>query len=114
MAKKYSELRAKMSVKSRAASRRKTEKMLREMPLHELRTAQGLTQAQLAETLNMNQGSLSKFERQADMYVSTLRRFIEAVGGQLIIVAKMPHGNIPIEQFSRDDGELDAALHVPT
>ena len=114
MAKKYSELRAKMSAKSRAASRRKVKKMLQEMPLHELRNAQGLTQAQLAQTLNMNQGSLPKIERQTDMYISTLRRFIKAVGGNLVIIAEMPHGNVPIEQFGQDYDEANTATRSAT
>lgn len=106
MAKKFSELRDKMSPKSRAAADRKFKKLLAEMPLHELRNAQGLTQTQLAETLNVSQANVSKIERETDMYISTLRRFIKAIGGNLVIIAEMPHGNVPIEQFSRDYDEV--------
>ena len=50
------------------------------------------TQAQLAETLDMGQGSVSKIENAADMYLSTLRRFVAALGGELIIKASFPEG----------------------
>ena len=99
MAKKYSDLRKKMSPESRAKSERIFQEAIREMPLHALRKAQGLTQAQLAATLDMKQASVSKIERQADLYVSTLRRFIEACGGTLYIAAVLPTGVVAINQF---------------
>ena len=87
MAKKYAELRKKMSKRARDASDQKLKGLLQQMPLHQLRAAQGLTQIQLAETLNVKQASISKIEHQADMYVSTLRRFIEALVIKFVPVA---------------------------
>jgi hypothetical protein len=58
-----------------------------------------LTQANLASILGVNQGSVSKMEKRADMYVSTLRSFIQAMGGQLQIKAVFPEGEVQIEQF---------------
>jgi transcriptional regulator with XRE-family HTH domain len=58
--------------------------------LSELRQARRMTQVALAERLNMVQPSVSRLERQADLYVSTLRRYIEAVGGRLEIHAVFP------------------------
>jgi len=47
----------------------------------------------------MNQAAVSKLEHQSDMYVSTLRRFIAAMGGELRIVAHFPEGDVVINQF---------------
>ncbi len=70
-----------------------------EMPLAELRRAREFTQATLAEALDEKQPSVSKLEQQTDMYVSTLRRYIEAMGGELDIVARFPDGAVRITQF---------------
>jgi predicted transcriptional regulator len=55
--------------------------MLAEMPLHELRQARGLSQKQLAQTLHVQQPSIAKMGKRTDMYISTLRSHIEAIGG---------------------------------
>ena len=73
--------------------------MLDEMPLQELRRARALSQEQLARTLGIKQASVSKLERRTDMYIQTLRNYIEAVGGQLEITAKFPDGKVKINQF---------------
>ena len=69
------------------------------MPLHELRQAQIMTQKRLSELLAVNQPAISKMERRADMYISTLRSYIEALGGQLKIVAEFPEGEVAITNF---------------
>ena len=99
MARKFEELRAKMSPERRARAEEGTRQMLAELPLHELRNARNLTQAQLAETLHIAQASVSKVERQTDMYISTLSNFIEAMGGKLEIRARFPEGDVVIGQF---------------
>ena len=76
-------------------------KLLAEMPLHELRRARTLTQRDLAETLKVNQPAVSKIEQRADMYISSLRSYIEAVGGKLKIVAEFPEGEVFITNFSQ-------------
>jgi signal transduction histidine kinase len=56
-----------------------------------------MTQEQLAQTLEMAQGDVSKLEHRTDLYLSTLRRYIEAMGGELKIVASFPDGaEIPV------------------
>ena len=100
MAKKYQHLRDKMSPESRAKSERIYREMLEEMSLRELRKAQQLTQTDLAKTLGIKQASVSKIERQAETYVSTLRRFIEACGGHLVIRAEFPSGTVEVNQFA--------------
>lgn len=99
MAKKFAELEAKMSPVAREKSDALYHKHLKEMPLQELRNARNLTQAQLSQSMGMKQASISKIERGADMYVSTLRHFINAMGGNLEIRAKFPDGEVEINQF---------------
>lgn len=100
MAKKFAELRAKMSPEARAQAEEKAGTMLAEMPLNELRQARGLSQKMLAEVLHVQQPSIAKIEKRTDMYISTLRSHIEAMGGQLEVVAKFPDGVVKISNFS--------------
>ena len=96
---KFNELRARMAPERRARNEAETRRLLAEMPLAELRQAQAMTQTTLAELLETTQGEVSKIERRADMYVSTLRRYVEAMGGRLDIVARFPEGDVRITQF---------------
>lgn len=61
-----------------------------ERTLRQIRRAREYSQATLAEILGMNQGDLSKFERRTDAYLSTIRRYVEAMGGTLELVATFP------------------------
>ena len=81
--------------------------LLAEMPLHELRRARALTQGDMAKMLNVNQPAVSKLEQRADVYVSSLRSYIEAAGGKLKIVAEFPEDEVAITNFS-DVGEAEA------
>lgn len=99
MPKNFRELEAKMSPESRARAEAKAKKMLAEMPLDELREARAMTQAHLAKILGVNQAAVSKLERRADMYVSTLQDFVKAMGGELKITARFPEGTVEINQF---------------
>ena len=103
MAKKFSELRNKMSPESRVRSEAEFKRMLEEMPLHALRSARELTQKELADVLEINQSEVSKIERRSDMYVSTLGRFIEAMGGELEIRAIFPDRTVRIKSFVSTD-----------
>ena len=102
MAKNFNILRQRMSPEARARSEDKARKMIQQMALDELREARRLTQEQLAQTLKVNQSAISKLERRADMYVSTLQRMIEAMGGSLEIRANFPEGSVLINQFSEN------------
>ncbi|MDO8953776.1 MAG: XRE family transcriptional regulator [Gammaproteobacteria bacterium] len=99
MAKNFTALREKMSPESRNCAEAKAKVMLAEMPLNELRQARGLSQVVLAKVLNVQQPSIAKMEHRTDMYISTLRSHIEAMGGMLEIVAKFPDGNVKISNF---------------
>ena len=94
MARKFKELERKMSPTS-------YQRLKQDMALEELRDALRLTQQHLAETLQVDQSAISKLERRTDMYVSTLERFIEAMGGRLEIRAVFPEGSVRITQFEK-------------
>lgn len=97
---KFNELRAKMSPERRARNAAATKAMIAELPLQELRHARELTQATLAEAMGCGQDEISKLERRADMLVSTLRRYVEAMGGRLDIVATFPDGEVRISNLA--------------
>ena len=101
MAKKFSTLRDTMSAAAKADVKRQVEQTLAEMPLHELRRARGLSQKVLAETLQVQQPAIAKMEQRTDMYISTLRSHIEAMGGELEITARFPDGMVKISNFSQ-------------
>jgi len=94
-----------MSREARDKADRRTLDMLAEMPLLELRRARELSQEQLAEILHIKQASVSKLERRTDMYIRTLRSYIEAMGGELEISAVFPEGRVSINQFSDQKNE---------
>jgi predicted XRE-type DNA-binding protein len=100
MAKKFSELRARMSPEAQARSDAKTRQMVAEMALSELRRARGLSQQALAAVLHVKQPSIAKLEQRTDMYISTLRTHIKAMGGELEIIAHFPDGDVRIANFS--------------
>ena len=105
MARKFEELQAKMSPQARARSDALFEQLVAEMPLHELRQARELSQVKLAQALNVNQAAVSKMEHRTDMYISTLRGYIRAMGGDLDIVARFPDGEVKITNFA-DQGDV--------
>jgi DNA-binding XRE family transcriptional regulator len=97
---KFSSLREKMSPESQARAKAKAEVLSTEMDLAELRKARVLSQESLAQLLHVSQGSVAKMEKRTDMYISTVRRFVEAMGGELIMTAQFPDHTIRINQFS--------------
>ncbi len=68
--------------------------------LSELRRVAGKAQVEIASILKVKQPSVSKIEKQADMYLSTLRSYVEAVGGELDLVVRLPsHAPLRIERL---------------
>ncbi len=61
------------------------------LTLQELRKAAGLTQAEISRSLNMPQSNVSRLERESDMLLSTLRNYIDAIGGNLTISVELPN-----------------------
>jgi transcriptional regulator with XRE-family HTH domain len=83
--------------------------MLQEMALHELRQAREKSQQELARDLHVGQPAVAKLERRTDMYVSNLRRYIEALGGTLEITARFPETSVTITNFSDLGRERETA-----
>lgn len=103
MAKSYNLLRNKMSREARDQAEEKARAMMQEMPLSELRRARKLSQEQIAILLNVKQAAVSKLERRTDIYISTLRSFVKAMGGELEITVRFPEGTVKINQFEDVD-----------
>jgi DNA-binding XRE family transcriptional regulator len=99
MAKAFKILQAKMTPGARARSRTLARRMMAAMALQEIRRARQTTQTTLAKSLKINQAAVSKLERRTDMYISTLRSYVEAMGGQLDIIARFDEGSVRIGQF---------------
>jgi len=99
MAKKFNELRAGMSPEAQARSAARAEAMLVEMQLQELRKARNVTQVEVARAMSVEQAAVSKLERRDDMYVSTLRGYVKALGGELKLVASFPDAEIQLHSF---------------
>jgi DNA-binding transcriptional regulator YiaG len=104
----FAELRARMTPAARAQSEAEALRLEEGMDLAEVRRALKLSQDEIAQTLQIGQGSVAKIEKRADMYVSTLRRFIEAMGGELEIVARFPDHAVRIKTFAELAEKEDA------
>ncbi len=108
MGKKFNDLTARtMAPESRVRAGARTRAMLAEMHLNELRRARALSQEALAERLGATQPEVSRIESRTDMYLSTLRRFVEAMGGELVIVAQFPDDAVRISQFDGQAAESE-------
>jgi len=87
MAKKLEQIMAALPAKRRG----KIETRAAELAtLKDLRQAVAQTQEELAATLGVGQDTISRLEKRSDMLLSTLRRYVEAMGGKLELVAKFP------------------------
>ena len=100
MTRSFSELTKDLSPERRERIEQRKEQLREEMTLSELRKAFLLTQDTLATTLNVKQAEISKIENQADMLMSTLRNFVQAMGGDLEVRAVFPDRTIEIANFS--------------
>lgn len=90
MAKKFSTLRDKMPAEARARAHTRATSMIAEMALPELRRALDVSQEDLAKLLKVSQASVSKLENRSDLHLSSIVAYIEALGGELELVARFP------------------------
>src|SRR5882762_2440225 len=102
MAQKFDKLFRKMSPEAQKRVEERAKAEYQALALAELREAQDLTQVELAEKLGIDQGAVSKIERRTDMYLSTLRNVIQAMGGQLELTAPERNvgNNVVLGQFA--------------
>jgi transcriptional regulator with XRE-family HTH domain len=87
--------------KTRERAARRTQVLLQELLLSEIREMTGKSQQQVAKAIGIKQPSLSKLENQSDMQISTLQRIINALGGKLEVIARFPNSTVKIEQFDK-------------
>jgi DNA-binding XRE family transcriptional regulator len=97
MANKWKEVRKSLTPEREARIKTRVEAEFARMPLAEVRKAREMTQVRLAELLKVNQGAISKMEQRSDMYLSTLRSYVEAMGGNLDLRAVFPNGEVVLE-----------------
>ena len=91
--------------RQQAILKRAAELIAEEASLRQLREARARSQVEMAEKLHIKQAAVSKLERRTDMYLSTLRSYIEAMGGKLEIIARFPNKAVRIKQFEMLDPE---------
>ena len=106
MANKWKDIRRTLSGEAEARIKRDVSEELGRLPLAEVRKARLMTQNRLAELLQVNQGAISKLEKRSDMYLSTLRSYIEAMGGQLELRAVFPNGEVLLEHLNEVPEEV--------
>ena len=95
-AKSWSKLMADLPAARRTRIRKKTEELLLEADLAELRKLAGKTQAEVAAAMKVSQGQVSETERRRDYKLSTLREYVKALGGELEIVASFGDKSIKL------------------
>lgn len=84
-------VRKELSPKRRARIEKRAAQLIaEELSLRDLRRALELTQERLAETLGIGQDGVSRLEKRSDLLISTLRSYIEAMGGRLELIAEFP------------------------
>jgi len=105
MARNFKELDARMMPERVARAEMQAKEILADMLLSEIRKQMGLTQKELAAALNISQPTLSKMEAQEDIQIGTLRRIIEALGGELELIAHLPGADVRLSQFRRNSQE---------
>ncbi len=110
MAKKFNELRKKMSADRRRRNKANADRLLFDMSLKDLRQmVSELNQEDVARILSVTQGYISKLERQDDMLLSRLYAYVQALGGEVEIRARVAGHEVAIKEFS-EVSKLKAAL----
>jgi len=99
MAKSWKDVRKRLTAEAEQRIAKEVKEADGVMRLQQIREARAMTQVTLAQALQVNQGSISKMEKKADMYVSTLRSYIEAMGGHLNITAEFEGTKVKIDLF---------------
>ena len=91
MAKNLNEIIKKLPQERQNKIEARSQELIAEyMTLQDLRKARELTQERMAETLNIRQDSVSRLEKRSDLLLSTLRSYVNAMGGELKLVAEFP------------------------
>jgi DNA-binding transcriptional regulator YiaG len=101
---KWSDIKARTRPETRSRIDAEARRLSDDLHLSQLRKARGLTQETMAELLGVSQAEVSKMERRTELYVGTLRKFIEAMNGELVIAARFADGvEVPIRLTEQED-----------
>ena len=103
----WAEIKAQLEPGTRNRVEAEANRLSDELHLAQLRKARGLTQEAVAELLDVSQAEVSKMERRSELYIGTLRKFIEAMNGELVLAARFADGvEVPIKLGgTEDDGQ---------
>jgi hypothetical protein len=101
--KRFSDLTNALPERRKKSIREKSDKLLEEMSMADLRQALHRTQQQLASDLEVSQPAVARMEQRADMHVSSLRKVIEAMGGELEVRARFPQGTVTLTNFAAEN-----------
>jgi DNA-binding XRE family transcriptional regulator len=101
---KWTEIKGRTKPETRRRIEAEAQGLSEDLHLSQLRKARGLTQETMAELLGVSQAEVSKMERRTELYVGTLRKFIEAMNGELVIAARFADGvEVPIRLSEEED-----------
>ncbi|MEL7524228.1 MAG: XRE family transcriptional regulator [Pseudomonadota bacterium] len=94
-----------MSKEERAAAKQRGAELTHEYKtLQDMRKAQDLTQVDIAKKLGISQDNVSRLEKRSDVLLSTLRGYVEAMGGKLTLVVEFPgRGPVLLDSLIRED-----------
>jgi transcriptional regulator with XRE-family HTH domain len=93
----------------RRIEKRAAELIAEELNLRELRRLRRLTQAKLSKKLKIGQEGVSRIEKRTDLYLSTLRTYVEGVGGKLSLIVEFPdRAPVVLAGFGENEGETKA------
>jgi transcriptional regulator with XRE-family HTH domain len=101
----FNDLRKTLPVERSERNRREARALLKGMALFEMRVSQGQSQEDVAARLSVGQPAVAKMERREDLYVSNLRRYVEALGGTLELHARFGDTLVPITGLGSDAAE---------
>jgi predicted transcriptional regulator len=101
----FSELTKDFSPQRKAKVEALTNKLREEMTLRELREALDIQQEELGELLGIKQAAVSRMERRSDIHLSSLRKAIEAMGGELVIIARFPDTDVCLNNVAMEQNQ---------
>ena len=100
----WAEIKARMKPETQTRIEAEASRLSDELHLAQLRKARGLTQEAVGELLGVSQAEVSKMERRSELYIGTLKKFIEAMNGELVLAARFADGvEVPIKLGETED-----------
>jgi len=100
----WTNIKAQLKPGTRARIETEASRLSAELHLAQIRKARGLTQEAVADLLGVSQAEVSKMERRSELYIGTLKKFIEAMNGELVLAARFADGvEVPIRLGETED-----------